>query len=187
MARPREFDTDTALADAMSVFWDLTYEEAKLPDLLSGMKLTRGSFYKAFKDKKSVFLLVLALYDAQAVSDAVAHLTRAEGDGWDRITALFSSIAQAVEAGDRRGCLLCSTIAGAALLDDDIAAFAQKSLERLRQAFEDALADSSVTVSPKPMSQFLVTQYVGLRVLARTDIGAAIIRDSIPALAELRS
>ena len=45
------------------VFWQKGYEDASLPDLLEGMGLTRGSLYKAFKDKKSLFLKVLERYD----------------------------------------------------------------------------------------------------------------------------
>ena len=85
MARPRAFDTDLALDRAMDVFWELGYEEATLPDLLSGMQLTRGSLYKAFKDKKSLFLITLDRYEKHSVADAVAQLADTSiPDGWDR-------------------------------------------------------------------------------------------------------
>ena len=63
MARPREFDIDTALARALDVFWEKGYGDASLPDLLEGMKLTRGSLYKAFADKETLYLRVLERYD----------------------------------------------------------------------------------------------------------------------------
>ena len=92
MARPREFDPDKALEQAMDVFWQHGYEGASLPDLLSGMGLTRGSLYKAFKDKRSLFLLVLNRYEQIAVAQAVALLgDDSIPDGADRIDALFAS------------------------------------------------------------------------------------------------
>lgn len=185
MARPREFDTDDALAKAMDVFWKQGYGEARLPDLLAGMKLTRGSLYKAFKDKKSLFLRVLSDYDEQAVSGAVRLLSGPDMGGWERICALFESIAEAVENGDRRGCLLCSAVAGPACYDPDIAAFAVKSLDRMRAGFQQALEDAGMSRDAVGMAHFLVSQYVGLRVLSRADIPASTIRLNVRALRSL--
>ena len=52
MARPREFDEAEVIRLAADVFWQKGYQDAALPDLLAGMKLTRGSLYKAFGEKK---------------------------------------------------------------------------------------------------------------------------------------
>ena len=77
MARPRAFNTDQAIDKAMQVFWTHGYEGASLPDLLDGMGLTRGSLYKAFTDKKTLFLKVLDHYENEAVKAAVDLLTDA--------------------------------------------------------------------------------------------------------------
>lgn len=185
MARPREFDPDETLAKAMGVFWETGYGEAKLPDLLKGMNLSRGSLYKAFKDKKSLFLLVLSHYDEQAVSKAVTLLTDPKHDGWDRVFTVFESIAKTVEAGDRRGCLLCSAIAGPASYDSEIAAFANKSLDRMRVAFEQAILESANPHDAANLAHFLVTQYVGLRILSRTNVTPTIIKKNVEALKRL--
>src|SRR6187402_2940024 len=67
VGRPREFDLDEAVRRAMQIFWDRGFHDASLPDLLAGMKLSKGSFYKAFGDKKSVFLRALKLYTDDGV------------------------------------------------------------------------------------------------------------------------
>ncbi|RUZ71622.1 TetR/AcrR family transcriptional regulator, partial [Mesorhizobium sp. M7A.F.Ca.US.006.01.1.1] len=54
----------------MDVFWDRGYHDASLPDLLDGMNLSRGSFYKAFVDKRGVFLRALDAYTDDAVRKA---------------------------------------------------------------------------------------------------------------------
>ena len=56
MARPREFDSDQAMQDAMDAFWERGYNATSVNDLLSEMKLNRGSLYGAFGDKKQLFL-----------------------------------------------------------------------------------------------------------------------------------
>lgn len=180
MARPREFDTDTALNAAMDVFWEHGYEGASLPDLLEGMSLTRGSLYKAFKDKKSLFLTVLDRYDDAAVDAAVAFLSDDTiPDGWTRIMQLMETIPEAVASGDHRGCLLCSAAAGPAFYDTEIAAQVHKSLEKMRAAF-------SVALGHEHLSDLLVSQYVGLRILSRSNISPQNLRDSVAALSGLK-
>ena len=182
MARPREFDTDVALEKAMGVFWEHGYADASLPNLLKGMNLTRGSLYKAFTDKKTLFLKVLSTYDEQAVSQAVAILTDPEQDGWARIFKVFDMILEAVEAGDHRGCLLCSAIAGPASYDQEIEAFATKSLDRMLIAFEEALTRVVPASETNAFANLLVTQYVGLRIMARANGSRCKIQHSILAL-----
>lgn len=182
MARPREFDTDIALEKAMGVFWEHGYADATLPNLLTGMNITRGSLYKAFTDKKTLFLKVLSTYDEQAVSQAVTVLTNPNEEGWTRIFTVFDMIAEAVEAGDHRGCLLCSAIAGPAAYDQEIEAFATKSLDRMRVAFEDALKTAVPAEHANALSNLLVTQYVGLRTMARANGSQTKIQNSIIAL-----
>lgn len=185
MARPREFDTDDALSKAMDVFWKSGYADASLPDLLAGMNLTRGSLYKAFKDKKSLFLIVLGNYDDQAINDAVAALTDPAHAGWDRIFGMFDKAADAIDAGDNRGCLLCSAIAGPAVYDADISACATKALNRLRAGFEVALHDANAGANTAPLADFLITQYVGIMILSRTAATASLVRQNANAIRTL--
>ena len=185
MARPREFDPEEALAKAMQVFWKHGYADATLPDLLAGMDLTRGSLYKAFTDKKTLFLRVLEKYDEQVVSDAVNLLTDSKQDGWSRIFALFDMVADTIRSGDQRGCLLCSAIAGPAAIDQDIEAFATKSLNRMQTAFEQALEPVVPVGQSGALANLLVVQYMGIRIMARTNGTAPKIEQSINALKDM--
>ena len=140
MARPRAFDTEQALDDAMQVFWEKGYEAASLAELLAGMGIARGSLYKAFTDKKSLFLLILERYRTQAVLPAVAHLSDpSEPDGLVRIETLFAGVVAGVRAGDRRGCLLCSAAAGPAAEDPEIAKTVGALLSEMRMAFRTSI------------------------------------------------
>ncbi|KQT31419.1 TetR family transcriptional regulator [Sphingomonas sp. Leaf412] len=53
--RPRGFDEDEVLDAALLIFWDKGYEGASLDDLMTGMKLTKSSLYKAFGSKEALF------------------------------------------------------------------------------------------------------------------------------------
>lgn len=185
MARPRSFDTDHAIENAMQVFWTHGYEGASIPDLLNGMRLTRGSLYKAFTDKKTLFLRVLDHYEGQAVRAGVALLTDPEiENGTDRIMEMLNASYRAVADGDRRGCLLCIAAAGPSMYDDDIAAAVSHGLGALRDAAEQALQASPQHV-PLPKAErrelacMLIAQYVGLRTMARARIDPAILRNAV--------
>ena len=64
MARPREFDIDSALERAMELFWEKGYDGATLPDLTATMGISRPSLYAAFGDKQALFRRVLDRYAA---------------------------------------------------------------------------------------------------------------------------
>lgn len=187
MARPREFDIDQALTRAMIVFWERGYDATTTDQLLIGMKLTRGSFYKAFGNKKALFLKALDLYDAQEVYKVVEVLSQPDVDGTERIKSLFNSITQAVQSGDRLGCLLCSTLSGMSAKDSAISPKVLNSVTRLYQGFDTALKQSSKSDFPVSYARLLLTQYVGLRVLSRTGVPSDVIQESVEAIEALLS
>ena len=185
MARPRSFDTDDAIDKAMQVFWTHGYEGASLPDLLDGMGLTRGSLYKAFTDKKTLFLKVLDHYETAAVQAGVEMLADpAIPNGADRIRGMFTSSYQAVTAGDRRGCLLCTAAAGPSQYDDEIAAVVSRGLSMLRDGIEGALGDSPrhaemSAETRRDLADMLIAQYVGLRTMARARVSDETLRNVV--------
>lgn len=177
MARPRTFELEDAVNDAMQVFWEKGYVGSSLPDLLKGTGLTRGSLYKAFHDKKALFLKALETYDRSQVDAAVDHLANPVGPGdADRIETLFMSIVETVKSGDRRGCLLCSAAAGAANEDEDIALAVEAMLDRMNQAFATALSNRPSRATREDdvdlQAAALTAGYVGIRTLVRS--GASI-------------
>lgn len=62
MARPREYDEDDVLDRALQVFWTHGYEATSVSDLMAATGLAKGSVYKGFGDKKSLFLRTLDRY-----------------------------------------------------------------------------------------------------------------------------
>lgn len=179
MARPREFETDAALEGAMSVFWQHGYDGASLPDLLTGMGITRGSFYKAFGDKKSLFLLILERYEGAVVEPAVALLTDPSLAPGLRAERFFRGVVARVEAGDRRGCLMCSAADGPASEDADVAKAVATLLDRMRDGFRAITRDDA-------RAEALLMYYVGLRVTARSGAPVAAMARSVDGVLALQ-
>lgn len=176
MARPREFEIDQAIEKAMHLFWKLGYHATNLPELLTAMEISRGSFYKAFDSKKDVFLRALALYETRSVAPGIALLEDTSLPGQDAISRLFDSAQQAIEDGDKRGCLLCSAAAETAYHDPEIAEAVNAQLTALTDAFAVALSRGTSlpnipTADQKAEAKRLAQRYVGLRVMQRSGVG----------------
>lgn len=171
MARPREFDIDKALDRAMGVFWVKGYEGASLQDLLKAMKIARGSLYKAFDDKRSIYLAALDRYDKTEVEEGIAVLCDPEaGDGLARIRDMLED---SKNDAARRGCFMCNAAIDRARFDPKVETKVSAMLQRLQDAIAAALKQSKKGArwSAKrraATAAFILNTYMGLRVLARS-------------------
>src|SRR5215469_11280107 len=77
MARPREFDSDSALESAMQVFWAKGYEATSLDDLCEATGLSRSSLYGTFGDKHDLLLRSLERYSERGSARIAATLEEA--------------------------------------------------------------------------------------------------------------
>jgi len=183
MARPREFDPDEAMDKAMGLFWDVGYEEASLTELLAAMEITKGSFYKAFQDKQSIYLATLDRYNDKVISGTVGYLTNpAEGSGRTRILGLFDKVAQAVaQDGDRLGCFLCNALIDKAAEGGEAEDKLQAMVHRLETAFYKALRDDGQLQESdaRETARGILSAYFGLRVLGRAGLSREMAADCI--------
>ena len=60
--RPRTFDPDIALRQALDLFWERGYEGTSLNDLAQAMGIASASIYACFGSKEDLFRKVMALY-----------------------------------------------------------------------------------------------------------------------------
>jgi AcrR family transcriptional regulator len=74
MARPKEFERDTALDDAIAIFCDHGYEGTSTEVLLGKMGIGRQSLYDTFGDKRRLYLEALQRYAEGNVASQIAAL-----------------------------------------------------------------------------------------------------------------
>ena len=60
--RPRAFDRDKALQDAMLLFWRRGYLATSMNDLCEAMHIRSPSLYAAFGSKEDLYLEAVKLY-----------------------------------------------------------------------------------------------------------------------------
>ncbi len=175
MARPREFDPDQAIEGAMEIFWENGYGATNLPDLLDAMGLTRGSFYKAFGDKRSVYIEALKRYDQIYIGSTVALLTTpSEEDGYSRLLKLFEEgINDRASRENRRGCLVCNAMVELGPTDAAVAQLTAKMCARMQEAIYIALTDGRETRATsedllKQQSIILTNLYFGAQAINKS-------------------
>ena len=59
MARPREFDVETVLREAMEIFWEKGFNGTSFADIEERTGVKKASLFAAYGDKRSVFLKAL--------------------------------------------------------------------------------------------------------------------------------
>lgn len=187
VGRPREFELDDAVRKAMDVFWDRGYHDASLPDLLGGMDLSRGSFYKAFVDKRGVYLRALDVYIEDAIR-TVGETLHSEPSPKAAIRKAFSQQVDATSGKDGlRGCFV--VLAAVEMLpgDEEVSARISRLFRRLQDLYAaaviraQALGEIDPALDERTLARFLVCQIQGMRVLGK----AGADRDDMRAMVDL--
>lgn len=172
--RPREFDTDRVLDDAVLLFSRKGYSASSVADLSDALTLTTGSIYKAFKDKRGLFLAALQRY-VERSDERAATALRDAPDGRARIRCLLSEYAR-VSHGEtgRIGCLVVASAVEFGASDPDlgrhVAALIDTRERRLRRLVDEGRADGSIAghVDSEAVARTLLCLTQGMRVVGKT-------------------
>lgn len=138
--RPREFEIDDAIESAMQVFWTRGYNGTSLIDLIDGTGLSRGSLYKAFGDKRGLFLVALDRYFS-VTSAGLFQTLQKPGPVKAAIRETLIRFAQISSAEDGlRGCMLVATATEMVPHDEGVADCVKAMFDRMRNAYAAAIA-----------------------------------------------
>jgi AcrR family transcriptional regulator len=171
IGRPRAFDRDEALDQALQVFWRKGYEGASLAGLTAAMGINPPSLYAAFGNKAGLFRAALDRYmaDHAVFFDQVlaAPTSRAVAE------ALLHSVADLQSVPDRPpGCL---TVQGALSCSAEAEPIRQELAQRraateaaLRRRFERARTEGDLPAQADPaaLARYLMTLTQGMAVQA---------------------
>jgi AcrR family transcriptional regulator len=172
--RPREFDIERALDGAIRVFSRRGYHATSVGDLTEAMELAQGSLYKAFKDKKAVFIATMERYRILQTQRFEAAIAGYE-TGYERLKAGLMFYAERSHgAVGSEGCLVVGAAADLAALDDDIAVVvgrAVKARERIvARLVAEGQKDGSVSskANPDDLARAMLCMMYGMRVVGKT-------------------
>lgn len=169
----KDFDVDEAVDRAKEVFWAKGYEATSMADLTKAMRINKGSLYNAFGNKKDLFTRALLKYDRESRQAAIEQLDAVE-DPLVAIRTLFDGlVAESLADQERKGCLLINTALDLPNQPEDVQRMITSALEELEAFFQRTIKRAQArgqvpeTLDAKETAKSLLTQVVGLRVLAR--------------------
>lgn len=192
MARPREFDRDTALQRAIDTFAMHGFEGTSTPMLLEAMKIGRQSLYDTFGDKRTLYLEALKRYSEENVGATLSAMFASTSvlDGIEK--ALLGFAAEAT-SGNARACLGIHAITEFGTSADDVAAVTADVTARTLLALESRIRDGvargelSGAIDPQQAAHFLLATLSGLKVAARGgashEVLAGIVKVALRAIA----
>ena len=172
--RPREFDMDVALDKAVRVFRERGYHATSIADLTAAMELASGSVYKAFKDKRAVFL---AAFDREGEirGEKLRRILSTAKSGRDRTRAALTFYAESSYGVEgKRGCLIVGTAAELATFDADVAQRVTTAFDKCETLMGDLIrqgqADGSIpaAVDSEATARLMLCLLQGMRVIGKT-------------------
>lgn len=141
MGRLREFDLDKALNAAMETFWYQGYEATSLADLMTATGLQKGSIYKAFKDKHSLFLQALERYLEQAYQFHEMQLTQGDFPKERLRYWLQRTLEVYGNYSDNRGCFGVNSVVELAPHDEKVKQLVHYNNYRLQRLLKQTIAE----------------------------------------------
>lgn len=180
--RPREFDTDKALDEALLLFWRYGYEGTSLSALTEAMGINMPSLYSAFGNKQDLFRKVLDRY----IQKPASYLPNALKEKTARRVAekLFrGAINMVMDPRHPDGCLLVQ----GALVSGPLAESVRVELNRRRAGAQVALCrrleravdegDLPANTNARKLAAYVITILWGLSVQATGGASRAQLRE----------
>lgn len=171
MGRPREFDAETALDQAMEVFWRHGYEGATIAQLTEAMGINPPSLYACFGNKEGLLKAALDRYTKLRgvwMNEVVAAPTAR-----DVAERMLMGIAdRQTDPANPPGCLLvqggiaCGS--GSENVPFELAARRAENEDQLRERFVRAKAEGDLKESADPaaLARYVSAVSVGMGVMA---------------------
>ncbi|GAA1129881.1 TetR/AcrR family transcriptional regulator [Kribbella jejuensis] len=131
--RPRSFDREAALEQALQTFWDRGYDATSVTDLTTALGIGAPSLYAAFGDKRKLFDEVVRRYQ----DTHGAFTSRALAEEPTARRAIERILREAASEYVGRGCLIISAAQNTVPASHEVA----EQLRYIRQHNRDVLQD----------------------------------------------
>jgi TetR/AcrR family transcriptional repressor of nem operon len=173
--RPLEFDPNSALDEAMKLFWEQGFESTTIQDLEQRTGLARTSLYNTFGSKRELFSLALARYQRLLADQMLVSLEQGE-DGLLDLHKFFDLVARELKRSTTTpGCLMVNSMTEFGGTDAEVVGQAEAYLARFRNGIASTLnrAAARGEIAKKGIDEkaaLLVGLLLGINVIARASV-----------------
>jgi AcrR family transcriptional regulator len=172
--RPRSFDREEALLQAMRIFWSQGYDGASLSDLQRAMGgISAPSFYAAFGSKESLFREAVELYSRTLGAPLMTALAEQPSAHGAIAHLLHAAIEAFCKPGAPRGCMLISGALNLGPANQRVQEYLRGLRVRRRKAIQERLrravteGELPATLDTATVATFYTTVVDGLAIQAR--------------------
>jgi len=173
MARLREFDYNETLVNAGKQFWAKGYQATSITDIASVTGVKPGSLYKAFGDKKGLFLKCVKHYMEHTSYYAIL-IENPETSLKESLRKIFNLMVDSCDETVRNsGCLVTNSAYEMAAVDDEIFGEMNNHLSTMKQAVisrvrsAQASGEIDETKDADTLAAYIMTLIQGLLVSSR--------------------
>ena len=141
--RPRAFEPQTALAQAMDAFWKDGFAATSLDDVSAATGLNRPSLYGAFGDKRALYLKAYGQY-RKRVNEAFQPLFQARKPLRAKLRRILIAALDLYLSGEDgpRGCFTVLSAASDAIADPELYSLVGAAIDSTDRAFGRMFADA---------------------------------------------
>ena len=172
MARPKEFDQEKALRNAVRLFSQQGFAATSTDELLRIMDIGRQSMYDTFGDKRALFLKALELYVTESVQSIGVELDR-NGSALSAVQNALVSFAERKDLSSSEGCMGLNAIGEFGQRDADVTRITQNAARIQRQNLMKVFARAKIQgeidadADLEGMADFFESTLAGIRIAAK--------------------
>ncbi len=181
MSRPKEFDQERALRDAIVAFSQRGFAATSTEDLMAAMNIGRQSMYDTFGDKRALFLKALQFYSRENAG-AIAAALQKPGSPLANIRNMLLKFTERKDLSPPYGCMGVNAICEFGLTDHEVLEAMQDAAKLQHQVLLDTLkkakeaGELSANADIGGLVDFIGVTLAGLRVAAKGGMSRAALK-----------
>ena len=180
--RPRAFEPERALTQAMDVFWSDGFAATSLDDISAATGLNRPSLYGAFGDKRALYLQAYGQY-RKRVNEQFQPLFAAREPLPTKLRRILTAALDLYLSGPDgpRGCFTVLSAASEAIADPNLHGLVGEAIDGTDRAFGRMFADARAAgelpeaADPRRLARMASATIHTLSIRARARIPRAVI------------
>lgn len=178
MPRPPSYDRESALARAVSLFWEKGYHGSSMKQIEQALDMRPGSIYATFGSKDGLYSEALARYAEAGGAELAEHMA-----GYDSIIDGLQDYIRKIAQGctnkgvsPSRACLIVKTLLESSNTHVGLSEQAQGILGAIEQSFADLLEQARKrgelkdSVDSGRLARLLQSQIMGIRSIAERNL-----------------
>ncbi len=187
----KQFEIETVLNRAMTVFWEKGYAATSMEELQKRMGIGARSLYNTFGNKRALFIQTLDHYTATFVHALYGNLDAIEAT-LDVVPSMLQTLQHTHERSGGRGCFLGVAMAQVPRDDTELVVLIRQHVAVMEDAFYAVFVRSQErgqldpAVRPRDLARFYVALFQGLNLVSRIDSDAEIFKSATRVLADSR-